>query len=105
MKEVKELAKQYMDEMMDGSVSLTTTDGEPISIEVSFSGVYYYAQIKRWMPGTDDDCWIVFIWRFKGELIKKRTFKNPPPLSWVIQLLAIEEFCLWVESDDRFMED
>lgn len=99
MKEVKELAKQYMDEMMDGSVSLTTIEGEPIRIEVRFFGLYPYAQIERWMPDTDDECWIVSIWRSKGEFIKKRNFDNPPPLSRVIQLLAIEEFGLKVTAD------
>ena len=104
MKEVKELAKQYMDEMMDGSVSLTTIKDEPITIEVRFYGLSPYAQIERWMPDTNDECWIVSIWRSKGEFIKKRDFKNHPPLSRVIQLLAIEEFSPKVASDDRFME-
>lgn len=90
MKEVKELAKQYMDEMMDGSVSLTTIKDEPITIEVRFKGLSTCARIGKRLIGNNTEKWYVKLY-YESTPSGERDFNNPPPLSCVIQMTATAE--------------
>lgn len=86
--EEKELAKQYIEEMIGGSVSITIPDSEnkPTKINVFLDGFSSYAHICKVAANE----WYVTI-DLNGKCVDWKSFKKVPYLSNIMQLIVKAE--------------